>query len=49
MDRVNQMIEMLNCEYWESRSAVAPELKQDRELAAVHAVQHDYDPEVNNK
>ena len=48
-DSVNQLIELFNCEYREGRSAAAPELRQDREPAAAHAVQHDYDPEVNNK
>ena len=43
------MIELFNCEYREGRSAAAPELRKDREPAAVHAVQQDYDPEVNNK
>ena len=48
-DRVNQRIELFNCEYGGGRSAAAPELGEDREPAAVHAVQQDYDPEANDK
>lgn len=48
-DRVNQLIELFNCEYREGRSAAAPELRKDREPAAVHSVQKDYDPDTNNR
>ena len=47
--RFNQLIELFNCEYRDGRSAAAPELKKDREPAAVHAVQHEHDPDANNK
>ena len=48
-DRLHQLIELFNCEYRDSRSAAAPELRKDRESAAIHAVQHEHDPDANNR
>ena len=48
-DRVNQWIELFNREYREGRSEAAPELRKDREPPAVHAVQHEHDPDANSR
>ena len=44
-DRVNQLIELFNCEYRDGRSTIAPELRP----AAINAIQSENDPDVNNQ
>ena len=44
-DRVTQLIELLNCEYRDGRSTIAPELRP----AAINAIQSEHDPDSNNQ
>ena len=39
-ERINQFVELLNCEYRDGRSATAPELRKKNAAAAVHVMQH---------
>ena len=42
---MTQLIELLNCEYRDGRSTIAPELRP----AAINAIQSEHDPDANNQ
>ena len=44
-DRVNQLIELFNCEYRDGRSTIAPELNP----AGINAIRSEHDPHINNQ
>ena len=48
-DRVDQLVELLNCEHRDGRSAAAPGIRKDREPAAARSMQVEHDPDANNK
>ena len=39
-ERINQLVELFNCEYRDGRSATAPELRKKNNAAAVQVMQH---------